>query len=35
MLVATLCQRLGIELLAGRLVRLRRDRPGAANTGAR
>jgi hypothetical protein len=33
MLVATLAQRLGIEDLAGRLVRLRRDRPGAANAG--
>jgi hypothetical protein len=33
MLVATLAQRLGIESLAGRLVRLRRDRPGAANAG--
>ena len=33
MLVATLAQRLGIEALAGRLVRLRRDRPGAANAG--
>jgi len=33
MLVATLAQRLGIEELAGRLVRLRRDRPGAANAG--
>jgi Transposase DDE domain group 1 len=32
-LVATLVQRLGIEALAGRLVRLRRDRPGAANAG--
>jgi Transposase DDE domain group 1 len=32
-LVATLAQRLGIERLAGRLVRLRRDRPGAANAG--
>lgn len=32
-LVATLAKRLGIEGLAGRLVRLRRDRPGAANTG--
>ena len=32
-LVATLAQRLGIEALAGRLVRLRRDRPGAANSG--
>jgi hypothetical protein len=33
MLVATVAQRLGLELLAGRLVRLRRDRPGAANAG--
>ena len=34
MLVATLCQRLGIEALAGELVRLRREgRPGAANAG--
>src|SRR4051795_1554150 len=33
MLVATLAERLGIEALAGRLVRLRRDRPGAANPG--
>ena len=33
MLVATLAQRLGIEALAGRLVRLRRDRPGSANAG--
>jgi Transposase DDE domain group 1 len=32
-LAATLAGRLGIELLAGRLVRLRRDRPGAANAG--
>jgi hypothetical protein len=32
-LVATLTERLGIERLAGRLVRLRRDRPGAANAG--
>jgi hypothetical protein len=32
-LVATLAQRLGIEALAGRLVRLRADRPGAANSG--
>jgi Transposase DDE domain group 1 len=32
-LVATLAQRLGIEGLAGRLVRLRADRPGAANSG--
>jgi hypothetical protein len=32
-LVATLAERLGIERLAGRLVRLRRDRPGAANAG--
>jgi Transposase DDE domain group 1 len=33
MLVATLAKRLGIEVLAGRLVGLRRDRPGAANAG--
>jgi Transposase DDE domain group 1 len=33
MLVATLAGRLGIEALAGRLVRLRRDRAGAANAG--
>ena len=33
MLVATLAERLGIEALAERLVRLRRDRPGAANAG--
>jgi hypothetical protein len=33
MLVATVAQRLGIEMLAARLVRLRRDRPGAANAG--
>ena len=33
MLVATLAERLGIEASAGRLVRLRRDRPGAANAG--
>jgi DDE family transposase len=33
MLVATLAQRLGVEVLAGSLVRLRRDRPGAANAG--
>ena len=33
MLVATLAQRLGIEALAGRLVRLRSDRAGAANAG--
>ncbi len=33
MLVATIVQRLGIEALARRLVRLRRDRPGAANAG--
>jgi hypothetical protein len=33
MLVATLAQRLGVEALAGSLVRLRRDRPGAANVG--
>ncbi len=32
-LVATLAGRLGIEALAGGLVRLRRDRPGAANAG--
>ncbi len=32
-LVAALAQRLGIERLAVRLVRLRRDRPGAANAG--
>jgi hypothetical protein len=33
MLVATLVERLGIEALAGRLVRLGRGRPGAANAG--
>ena len=33
MLVATVAQRLGVEGLAGQLVRLRRDRPGAANAG--
>jgi hypothetical protein len=33
MLVATLAKRLGIEALACGLVRLRRDRPGAANAG--
>ncbi len=33
MLVATLAGRLGIEALAGRLVRLRPGRPGAANAG--
>jgi hypothetical protein len=33
MLVATLAERLGIEALAAGLVRLRRDRPGAANAG--
>jgi hypothetical protein len=33
MLIATLAQRLGVEALAARLVRLRRDRPGAANAG--
>ena len=33
MLVATLAKRLGIEALASRLVRLRRERPGAANAG--
>jgi hypothetical protein len=32
-LVATLAGRLGIEELVGRLVTLRRDRPGAANVG--
>jgi hypothetical protein len=32
-LVATLAERLGIERLAGLFVRLRRDRPGAANAG--
>src|SRR6516164_7658868 len=32
-LVATLAARLGIERLAARFVRLRRDRPGAANAG--
>ena len=32
-LVATLAERLGIERLAGRLVRLPGDRPGAANAG--
>jgi hypothetical protein len=33
MLVATLAKRLGIEELAGGLVRLRRGRPGAGNAG--
>ena len=33
MLVATLAERLGIEALAQRLVRLRPKRPGAANAG--
>ena len=33
MLVALVAQRLGVEALAGDLVRLRRDRPGAANAG--
>jgi Transposase DDE domain group 1 len=33
MLIATVAQRLGVEALAGQLVRLRRDRPGAANAG--
>jgi hypothetical protein len=33
MLVATLALRLGVEALAERLVRLRRDRPGAAHAG--
>src|SRR5579863_8941834 len=32
-LVATVSERLGLEALAGRLVRLRRDRRGAANAG--
>ena len=32
-LVATLAGRLGIEARVGRFVRLRRDRPGAANAG--
>src|SRR3954453_3419903 len=32
-LVATLAGRLGVEALAQRVVRLRRDRPGAANAG--
>jgi len=32
-LVATLASRLGIEALAGEVIRLRRDRPGAANAG--
>jgi hypothetical protein len=33
MLVATLAKRVGIEALAADRVRLRRDRPGAANAG--
>jgi Transposase DDE domain group 1 len=33
MVVATLAQRLGLEALAGDLVRLRREPPGAANAG--
>jgi hypothetical protein len=33
MIVATLAQRLGVEALAGDLVLLRRERPGAANAG--
>lgn len=33
MLVSTLAQRLGVEAMAGRLVRLRGDRPGRANAG--
>jgi hypothetical protein len=33
MLVATLAEGLGVEALAGPLVRLRRDRAGAANAG--
>jgi hypothetical protein len=32
-LIATLTQRLGLEALAGEVVRLRRERPGAANAG--
>ncbi len=32
-LIATLAERLGIERLVGRLVTLRRDRPGACNAG--
>jgi hypothetical protein len=32
MLVATLARRLGVEALAGGLVRLRGDRPGAASS---
>ena len=32
-LVATLAERLGIERVAGRLVQLSRERPGAANVG--
>jgi hypothetical protein len=32
-LVATLARRLGLEALAGQVVRLRQDRPGAANAG--
>lgn len=32
-LVVMLTERLGLEALAQRLVRLRRDRPGAANAG--
>lgn len=32
-LVATLTQRLGLEALAGEVVRLRREHPGAANAG--
>ena len=35
MLVATVAQRLGIEALAARLVRPRRDRPGAATSDGR
>ena len=35
MVVATLALRLGIEALAGDLVRLRRDRPGRRTSGAR
>jgi len=34
-LVATLAQRLGLEALAGQVVRVRRERPGAANAGGK
>jgi hypothetical protein len=33
MLVSTLAQSLGVEALAGNLVRLRRERPRSANAG--